>query len=75
MSDQEGRFSFDLSPGQYMLVTHTEGILPAPTHLTVSVMPGQVTDVQLLLDSGYPLMPPLALLSPALAFDKMRWNR
>lgn len=51
-TDAGGRFAFTLPPGEYTLVTLTEGILPAPASLTVTVVAGQAIYAQLLLDSG-----------------------
>ena len=52
MTDAAGRFRFDLAPGDYILVTLTQGFLPSPATMSVTVVAGEVTEVQLLLDSG-----------------------
>ena len=51
-TDAEGRFSIELPPGEYVLVTLTDGFLPAPANLTITVVADQVTHAELLLDSG-----------------------
>jgi hypothetical protein len=51
-TDAEGRFAFVLPPGEYILVTLTEGLLPAPAELPVTVVAGKVAYAELLLDSG-----------------------
>jgi hypothetical protein len=51
-TDAEGRFRIALLPGEYVLVTLTDGFLPAPATLTITVLAGQVSNAELLLDSG-----------------------
>jgi len=51
-TDNEGRFSIQLPPGNYRVVTLTTGIFPAPASVEVIVIAGQMTPVELLLDSG-----------------------
>jgi len=51
-TDSAGRFAMTLSPGQYVLVTLTTGVLPAPVSLPVTVPQDAFTEVQLSLDSG-----------------------
>ena len=52
MTGADGRFSIQLPPGTYMVVTLTSGILPAPASVQATVVAGQMTTVELLLDSG-----------------------
>jgi hypothetical protein len=51
-TSSDGRFTIALSPGQYVLVTMTTGILPAPVSVPVTVQQSAFTEVQLSLDSG-----------------------
>jgi hypothetical protein len=51
-TDAEGRFAMDLPPGEYLVVSLTTGVLPAPASVEVTVVAGQVAQVELLLDSG-----------------------
>jgi hypothetical protein len=51
-TDAEGRFALDLPPGDYVVVSLTTGILPAPASVEVTVVAGEVAEVELLLDSG-----------------------
>jgi hypothetical protein len=51
-TDVAGRFALALAPGVYDIVTLTTGILPAPVTQRVTVQPGQLVQLQLLLDSG-----------------------
>ena len=51
-TDASGAFSMHLAPGVYDLVTLTPGPLPAPVTQRVTVQAGEVTQVQLMLDSG-----------------------
>ena len=47
-----GAFSMRLPPGTYDILTLTTGILPSPASVRVTVTDGEVTQVQLSLDSG-----------------------
>ena len=51
-SNADGRFEMQLPPGEYELIAETEGFLPAPISLYVTVVEGHVKQVVLLLDSG-----------------------
>ena len=51
-SDADGRFEIMLPPGDYELVAAPDGFLPAPISLYVTVLPDQVLEVVLMLDSG-----------------------
>ncbi len=51
-TDANGAFSMHLAPGVYDIVTLTSGPLPAPVTQRVTVRAGEVTQVQLMLDSG-----------------------
>jgi hypothetical protein len=51
-TDAEGGFMLALQPGDYVILTLTMGILPAPVSVDVTVVKGQLTEVELLLDSG-----------------------
>jgi hypothetical protein len=52
MTDAEGRFSIQLQPGTYLVVTLTSGVLPAPASAQITVVTGQMTQLELILDSG-----------------------
>jgi hypothetical protein len=41
-----------LPPGEYVLVTLTAGVMPAPARQEAKVVSGEVTRVDLTLDSG-----------------------
>jgi len=51
-TDAEGRFVLQLPPGSYMVVTLTSGVFPAPASVQATVVAGQITQVELRLDSG-----------------------
>jgi hypothetical protein len=51
-TDAAGRFRFDLAPGDYVVVSLTNGVFPSPASAEVTVVAGQVAEIQLLLDSG-----------------------
>jgi hypothetical protein len=51
-TDAAGRFSFDLAPGDYLVVSLTTGVFPLPSSAEVTVVAGQVVEIELLLDSG-----------------------
>jgi hypothetical protein len=51
-TDADGRFTLVLNPGDYVVVTLTTGILPAPASVDVTVLDGEIAQVVLLLDSG-----------------------
>jgi hypothetical protein len=51
-TDAQGRFMLALTPGEYVILTLTTGILPAPASVDITVASGQVAEVELLLDSG-----------------------
>jgi hypothetical protein len=51
-SDAEGRFEIELAAGEYELIAEPGGFLPAPISLYVTVVQGQVLEVELMLDSG-----------------------
>ena len=51
-TDADGRFFIALAPGDYVLVTLTTGVFPAPITMPVTIAAGRATDVQLMLDSG-----------------------
>jgi hypothetical protein len=51
-SDAAGRFDMQLPPGEYEIIAAPDGFLPAPISLYVTVLPDQVLEVVLMLDSG-----------------------
>ncbi len=51
-TDADGGFTIALPPGDYVLVTLTTGVLPAPVTLAVTVKQNMMTEVELSLDSG-----------------------
>jgi hypothetical protein len=51
-TDAQGRFAMKLPPGEYVVVTLTPGVFPGPASTQVRVTAGQMTQVELLLDSG-----------------------
>jgi hypothetical protein len=51
-SNADGRFEMQLPPGEYELIAEPDGFLPAPISLYVTVLPDQVLEVVLMLDSG-----------------------
>jgi hypothetical protein len=51
-TNAEGRFVIQVPPGTYNVVTLTSGIFPAPASVQARVIAGQMTQVELLLDSG-----------------------
>jgi hypothetical protein len=51
-SDQNGAFGMTLPPGSYVIVALVAGPFPVSKPLEVTVLPSQVSHVQLSLDSG-----------------------
>ena len=51
-TDAQGRFQVALPPGTYILQPETSNTLPRAAGQTVTVVKGQITDVQITFDSG-----------------------
>jgi len=51
-TDAEGRFTLVLQPGDYVVLTLTTGVFPSPASVGITIVAGQVTEIELLLDSG-----------------------
>ena len=52
MTDQNGQATVDLPPGQYTVTPKIEGRLPSGAPVDVTVLPGEVVEVSVELDSG-----------------------
>jgi hypothetical protein len=51
-TDKDGQVTVDLPPGQYTITPKIEGRLPSGAPVDVTVLPGQIVEVNLELDSG-----------------------
>jgi hypothetical protein len=51
-TDQDGKATIDLPPGNYTITPKVEGRLPSGAPITVNVLSGQYVEASLELDSG-----------------------
>jgi hypothetical protein len=51
-TDKDGQATVDLPPGQYTVTPKIEGRLPSGTPMDVTVLPGQIVEVSIELDTG-----------------------
>jgi len=52
VTDQDGKATIDLPPGDYTITPRVEGRLPSGTPTVVTVFSGQYVEVSIELDSG-----------------------